>query len=299
VSEAYVDLYRNHALADVSERTVAQRQRILDITRRRVNAGLDTDVELREAAGAVPQARVEARQAQAAVELDTHQLAALTGHGADAYAAIGRPRLDPAAALPLPSGLPADLLGRRPDVLAARDRVDAAAAGQAAARAAFYPDVNLSAFAATSAIGFGNLFKSASGTYGAGPAIHLPVFDAGRLKAEYRGASTEIDDAVDAYNAAVLQAVQQTSDQLSLIRALAAELAEQQQSLDDAEAAHRLAEERYRNGLADYLTVLSAETGVLSARRTHVGLVAAQAIARINLLLAVGGSFDPDAPLPL
>ncbi|MDR3417646.1 MAG: efflux transporter outer membrane subunit [Nevskia sp.] len=299
VAQAYLDLYRNQALADVAQRTLAQRQRILEITSKRVDSGLDTNVELREAQGAVPQAQVELEQAQAAVELDTHQLAALSGHGADVYAAIERPRLDPAATLPLPPALPADLLGRRPDILAARDRVEAATAGQAAAKAAFYPDVNLSVFAATSAVGFGNLFKAASGSYGAGPALHLPVFDAGRLKAEYRGAAAEIDDAVDGYNTTVLHAVQQASDQLSLIRALAAEVAEQQKSLDDAEAAYRLAEERYRNGLTSYLTVLSTETQVLTARREHVELVSAQAIARINLLLAVGGSFDPDAPLPL
>jgi outer membrane protein TolC len=125
------------------------------------------------------------------------------------------------------------------------------------------------------------------------------LFDAGRLKAEYRSAAAEIDGAVDGYNAAVLHAVQQTSDQLSLIRALDAELAEQQESLDDAEAAYRLAEERYRNGLTSYLTVLSTETQVLGARRGQVELISAQAIARINLLLAVGGSFDPNAPLPL
>ena len=299
VAAAYIDLYRNNALADVAQRTQAQRQRILDITRERVRAGLDTNVELREAEGAVPQAQVELTQAQAAVALDTHQLAALSGHGADAYAQIQRPQLDPAAALPLPAALPADLLGRRPDVLAARDRIEAAGAGRAAAKAAFYPDVDLVAFAGSSAIGFTSLFHAASGNYGAGPAIHLPLFDAGRLKAEYRGANAEIDVAVAGYNDTVLQAVRQSADQLSLIEALNGEIAQQQQTLDDAEAAYSLAEQRYRAGLSGYLTVLNAETQVLSARRQHVELVSDQAIARINLLLAVGGSFDPQAPLPL
>lgn len=299
VVQAYVDLYRNYALADVAQRTLAQRQRIFDITRKRVAAGLDTNVELHEAEGSVPQAQVELKQAQAAVELDIHQLAALSGHGADVYAAIERPQLDPAVALPLPSALPADLLGRRPDVLAARDRIEAASAGQAAAKASFYPDINLSAFAATSAIGLGNLFKASSDSYGIGPALHLPVFDAGRLKAQYRGASADIDDAVDSYNATVLHAVQQASDQLSLIRALNTELADQQKSLNAAEVDYRLIEERYHSGVTNYLTVLSRETQVLSARREHIELVSAQAIARINLLLALGGSFDPNAPLPL
>jgi len=295
VAQAYIDLYRNDALADVAQRTEAQRQRILEITRRRVESGLDTNVELREASGAVPEAHVAWLQAQAAAALDTHQLAALSGQGAGVYVEVRRPTLDPAAVLPLPAALPADLLGRRPDVLAARDRIEAARAGQAAAKAAFYPDINLAAFAGTGAIGLANLFQGASGAYGAGPAIHLPLFDAGRLREEYRGAAAEIDDAVAAYNQSVLQAVRETSDQLTLVEALNAQIVQQQKSLDDAEAAYRLAEERYRAGLSSYLTVLTAETAVLSARREHVALLSEQAIARVNLLLAVGGSFDPQA----
>jgi NodT family efflux transporter outer membrane factor (OMF) lipoprotein len=296
VAQVYIDLYRNNALADVAQRSEAQRQRILEITRRRVQAGLDTNVELREASGTVPEAHVEFLQAQAAAELDTHQLAALSGQGANVYAQVRRPKLDPAALLPVPAMLPADLLGHRPDVLAARDRIEAARAGRAAAKAAFYPDINLVAFAGTSAIGLSNLFQGASGSYGGGPAIHLPLFDAGRLRAQYRGAAAEIDDAVAAYNQSVLRAVRETSDQLSLVDALNAQIVEQQRSLDDAEAAYRLAEERYEAGLSSYLTVLNTETEVLSARREHVALLSDQAIARVNLLLAVGGSFDPQAP---
>jgi len=293
LARAYIDLCRNEQLVDVAQRTEAQRERILEITRRRVRSGLDTSVELREASGAVPEAHVELLQALAAAALDTHQLAALSGQGAVVYTQIVRPTLNPAAILPLPEALPADLLGHRPDVLAARDRIEAAHAGQAAAKAAFYPDINMAAFAGTSAVGFDNLFHGSSGAYGAGPAIHLPLFDAGRLRAEYRGAAAEIDDAVSAYNQSVLQAVRETSDQLSLTEALNAQIVLQQRSLDDAEAAYNLAEERYRAGLSSYLTVLNTESAVLSARREHVELVSGGAIARVSLLLAVGGSFDP------
>ena len=295
VMQTYIDLYRDNALVDVAQRTEAQRQRILEITRRRVQSGLETNVELREAAGAVPEARVALVRAQSAVALDTHRLAALSGQGAAAYAQIRRPTLDPAAILPLPEALPADLLGRRPDVLAARDRIEAARAVEAAAKAEFYPDINLAAFAGTSGIRMANLFQATSGSYGAGPAIHLPLFDAGRLKAQYRGAAAEIDDAVAAYNHSVLQAVRDAADQLSLVDALNAQIVQQQRSLDDAEAAYRLAEERYRAGVTNYLTVLATETAVLSARRERVALLSDQVIARINLLLAVGGSFDPQA----
>ncbi|MBV8062975.1 MAG: efflux transporter outer membrane subunit, partial [Nevskia sp.] len=293
VLRAYVELDRQYALADIAERAAKQREEILSITKKRVAAGLDTNVELRQAAGAVPDAEVQLRQARYEQDLAVHRLAALGGEGAGAYAAIRRPAIDHDAALKLPAALPADLLGRRPDVLAARARIDAATAGQAAAKAAFYPDVNLTAFAGTAALGFGKLFQDASGTYGAGPALHLPLFNAGRLKAEYRAAGAEIDAGVASYDGTVLNAVREVSDQLSAIDALREQIARQQQALDDAEAAYKLARERYDAGLASYLTVLNAETQLLNERRQRADLVAGLATARISLQLAVGGSFDP------
>ncbi|MBL6751823.1 MAG: efflux transporter outer membrane subunit [Nevskia sp.] len=299
LAQAYIDLDRNYALADLAQRTEAQRSRILELTRGRLSAGLDTRVELRQAEGSVPQARVELQQAQAAQALAVHQLAALAGRGADAYAGIQRPRLQLDTALPLPAALPADLLGRRPDVLAARLRVEAATAGRQAAKAEFYPDVNLTVLAGYSAIGLHDLFDSSSRTWDVGPAVHLPIFMSARLKAQFRGATAELDEAIAAYNDTVLHAVRQAADQLSLIAALQRELAEQQRSLDAAEDAWRIAQERYGAGLSSYLSVLSAETQVLTARRQRVELVSAQAAARVALLLTVGGSFDPQAPLPL
>src|SRR6266481_3439326 len=112
ITQAYVELYREYALADIAERSEAQRQNIVNITRRRVAAGLDTQLELRQAEGQLPQARVAREQAQAAADLAVHQLAALTGQGADAYALIQRPVLHVEAALPVPTALPINLRAR-------------------------------------------------------------------------------------------------------------------------------------------------------------------------------------------
>jgi NodT family efflux transporter outer membrane factor (OMF) lipoprotein len=299
VLQAYVQLDRNYALGDIAQKSADQRQKILELTRDRVHAGLDTRVELREAEGPVPQAQVELSQAQAAVAQAVHQLAALSGQGAAAYGSIERPHVNELATAALPKSLPADLLGRRPDILAAEARIEAATAGKAAAKAGFYPDINLTALAGSSAIGFTSLFEASSVTYGAGPALHLPLFDAGRLKAEYRGANAQIDDAVAAYNETVLQAVRQVSDQLTLVDAIAGQLADQQKTVDAAAEAYRLAQERYQHGLSNQLPMLNAQTAVLNARRQQVELIAAQATARVALLLALGGSFDANAPLPL
>ncbi|MGH8457132.1 MAG: TolC family protein, partial [Stenotrophobium sp.] len=213
---------------------------------------------------------------------------------ANTYARIKRPRLNLGATLKLPDHLPVDLLARRPDVLAARARVDAASHGEAAAKAAFYPDINLSAFAGLGAIGLNNLFQSGARTYGAGPAIHLPLFESGQLKAGYRAAHADVDAAIAAYNDTVLQAVQQTADQLSLIASSRQQIGQNLQTLAASEDALRIAQARYREGLTGRLAVLAAQTRVLAAQRTQVELVEAQAVARVTLLLALGGSFDPN-----
>jgi len=118
--QAYVDLYRADAFADIAQQAELQRQHILDLTRQRVAAGLDTRLELREAESALPQARVERAQAQTQADLAVHALAMIAGEGTDGYAAIVRPQLNLDAVLPLPAQLPINLLARRPDVLAAR-----------------------------------------------------------------------------------------------------------------------------------------------------------------------------------
>jgi NodT family efflux transporter outer membrane factor (OMF) lipoprotein len=293
ITQAYVELYREDALADIAQRSEAQRQNILNITRRRVAAGLDTRLELKQAEGQLPQARVARAQAQAAADLAVHRLAVLTGAGAEAYAAIERPVFNVDAALPVPTALPINLLARRPDVLAARLNVAAADAQRLSDKAAFYPDVNLQGLAGVAAFGLHNLVQWSAHGYGAGPVISLPLFDGGKLRAQYRGSEAQLDAAVDDYNDTVLHAVQQTADQITQLDALGRERLDQQQTLEANEAAYQLAEERYKAGLASYLSVLNAETQVLTARQTMADILAGQAVARVTLLLAVGGSFDP------
>jgi NodT family efflux transporter outer membrane factor (OMF) lipoprotein len=295
IAQAYVELYRENALADIAERSAAQRENIVAITRRRVAAGVDTQLELRQAEGQLPQAHVARDQARAAADLTVHELAELSGQGADAYASIHRPVLNIDASLPVPTALPINLLARRPDVLAARAELEAADSQRLSDRAAFYPDINLKALAGIGAFGLNNLVQWSARGYGAGPLISLPIFDGGRLRAQYRSSEAQLDGAIAGYNDAVLRAVQQTADQLTRIDALARERVEQQETLEANEAAYKLAEERYRAGLASYLSVLNAETQVLTARQSMVDIIADQAVARVTLLLAIGGSFDARA----
>ena len=131
---------------------------------------------------------------------------------------LATPTLDFDAALPMPAALPVDLLARRPDVRAAQVRIDAATAGRHAAHANFYPNIDLIAYAGLSAIGLDEMPQGDSRMWGAGPALHLPIFDAGRLKAEYRRSGAELDAAVASYNESVLRAIREASDQSLRLR---------------------------------------------------------------------------------
>jgi NodT family efflux transporter outer membrane factor (OMF) lipoprotein len=299
ITQAYIDLHRSYALIDIARRSESQRQNIVKITEHRVAAGLDTRLELRQAEGQLPQARVAREQAEAAAQLAIHQLATLTGQGADSYAGITPPKVYIDAALPVPTSLPINLLARRPDVLAARKGIEAADAQRLSDRAAFYPDVNLRGLAGIGAFGWNNLVSWSARGYGAGPALSLPLFDGGRLKAQYHGSEAALDGAIAAYNDTVLRAIGETADQLTRIDALSRERIDQQQTLEANEAAYQLAEERYRAGLASYLAVLNAETQVILARQTMVSIIDDEADARVRLLLAVGGSFEPKNAAPV
>jgi NodT family efflux transporter outer membrane factor (OMF) lipoprotein len=294
VTQAYVALAKAYVLAEVAQDAVTQRQGIFTLTSTRVGSGLETPAaaKLAEAQGAA--AQVELVRANALKEIAVHQLAALVGRGADGYA-ITRPALK-ATALTLPETLPADLLARRADIAASLARIDAATAGRERARAAFYPDINLMGAAGFAALGLDRLFTGDSAQYGAGPAIHLPLFDAGTLRARYTGASAQLDLAVADYNAAVLRAIRETADALSDLNALKDQSGELRHMRTAAAESYRLAEQRYRSGLSPQLAALNAQDIVLQARRQDAALSTDIIAARVALVMALGGGFDATRP---
>lgn len=296
-AQAYIGLDRAYKLGDVAADNQREREALVSLTNRRLKSGLDSQVEQKEADAQLAQAHLYREQADTARQVAVHEIAALIGHGADVYSNIERPHLKLDAALALPNALPADLLGRRPDVLSARARVEAMAAGRNEAAAAFYPDINLAGFAGTAAIGLSPLFALSSRAYGVGPAISLPIFDAGKLRAQYAVSTAELDQAVADYNGALTVAVQQTADALTQIRSLVRQSAEQRNLLADTGQGYRMAQTRYRTGLANQLTVFNAESAFLQAREQGVSLEADDITQRVTLLLALGGGFDPKNPV--
>ncbi|MBS0473201.1 MAG: efflux transporter outer membrane subunit [Proteobacteria bacterium] len=290
VTRAYIALARAYVLVDVAQDAVKERESVLSLTGGRVRAGLDTTASQKQAEALAAMAREELIRAKAVRELAVHQIAALIGHGADAYD-IARPSLDEAA-LPVPSMLPADLLARRADIAAAQARITAAFQGREIARKAFYPDINLVAFAGWAALGLAPMFSGSALQYGAGPAIHLPLFDAGKIRANYAGATAGLDEAVADYNAAVVGAVKDAADAITQMKSIDAQATEQRTALDAAQASFDLAQKRYRSGLSPLQNVLDNESVLLDARRQYASLSSDRAAAAVALLMAVGGGFD-------
>jgi NodT family efflux transporter outer membrane factor (OMF) lipoprotein len=293
-AQAYINLLLNYQYGDIADATVREREEILKITQGRFDAGLENGSDLAQARALLSIAKADQLRFAAAREMDVHAIAALAGQGAEAYADIKRPTPNLDVALPLPDKLPADLLARRPDILAARARVDAAMEGRKAAHADFYPDINLAALVGFQAIGLSNLLTGDAFTAGIGPALHLPIFDAGKLKAQYANATADLDASVADYNGAVLNAIKQMADAMTQVKSLASQRVQQAAAVDQAERAFKIAEDRYRSGLATQLPMLTAEATLLQARQSLAGVTATAAQQRITLLLTVGGTYEPN-----
>ena len=196
----------------------------------------------------------------------------------------------------MPAVVPADLVGRRADIVAARWRVEAAAGDVRSARAQFYPNVSLTAFVGLSSLGFDRLLRAGSEQYGVGPAIRLPIFDAGRLRAGLAGRTADLDAAVETYNATLVDAIREVADQIGSVRAIERQQREQEAAHASAEAAYEIAVQRYRAGLGTYLTVLTAETNVIAQRRLTTDLRARALDAQVLLVRALGGGYQAPAP---
>lgn len=294
VTRSYFQLARTQEQLTVARRTLAQRQETLALVQDRVNAGLDTQLELRQSEGGLPEARLQIETLQEQLALGRNALGALIGQPDGALTLV--PYALPAIKnIAMPARLPADLLGRRADIAAARWRVEAASQDVANAKTQFYPNVNLVAFAGFSSIGLGRLFEAGSQQWGVGPALRLPIFDAGRLRANLRGKTADLDGAVESYNAAVIDAVRDVADQVASSQSITRQQTEQRAAQDAAEGAYDIAVQRYKAGLGNYLHVLTAESSVLNQRRLAVDLAARALDTQVGLARALGGGYAAPA----
>jgi len=292
IASAYADLAALYAQRDSLGQALDIRQQTYRFVKARYDAGLETIDSVRQAEARIPQTRSDLAATDEAIMLDKHALAALVGQGPDRALTIDRPAVSALQAQGIPADASINLIGRRPDVAAARTRVEAAADRIKEARAAFYPNINIGALIGLQSLGLGSLFNSGSSFASVSPAVTLPLFHGGALQGQYRGRRGQYDEAVALYDGQVIQALRETADTLTSEQQLEERLGQSRSALAAYEDALRVARGRYQEGLTTYLTVLTAQESVVNARLVVAQLETRSFTLDVQLVRALGGGFQ-------
>ncbi|MBF6024270.1 efflux transporter outer membrane subunit [Lysobacter niastensis] len=289
IARAYVQLAQAHAAHDVASSDHERAARLLELGRQRVAAGLDNQLQIHQAESALASAELQIQASEHEIETTQNAIAALLGKGPDRGRDIARPTLLNAASPQVPSVLPSELLGHRPDVVAARWRVESAQHGIKASKAAFYPTLNLAAMVGLAATNVGDLFGGDALLLQGGPALSLPIFDGGRLRNQLARSDAEYDLAVAQYNQTLVGAVREVTDAVQSAHAFDAQIVSATRARDAAQQAWDIAAKRYKAGLGTQLDVLAAQRPLLDLDRQLTVLRAQRLAASIDLDRALGG----------
>jgi NodT family efflux transporter outer membrane factor (OMF) lipoprotein len=300
VVRAYVDFAEQYALLDIATDVFARQKQLADLARRRLAGGIGTQLDLSRAEAPLPEYERQIEARREAIELARNRLAALLGKGPGAGATLVRPTLSLSAPASLPSAVPAELIGHRPDVVAARWAVAAQARGIDVAHAAFYPNIDLVASLGGYAAA-GPLFQflhAANGGWTGGPALSLPIFDGGALRGRLGAATAGYDEAVARYDQSVVEALKEISDAIVTLRSLAKQQRDAERSVDAAQRSYQLSELGFKRGLTDYVNVIVEETRWLDAKQRAAQVHADRLAAYASLMSALGGGLTVPADGP-
>lgn len=280
--------------------TVAAYQRALTITQNKYRAGTVARSDVEQAQTSLSNAQADQRDYQRQRAVFEHAIAMLVGENPSTFS------IAPVAWHPvvptIPAAVPSDLLQRRPDIAAAERRVAAANANVGIQRAAFFPQLSLSANGSLSASSLGDLFTSPLSFWSLGASIAQTVFDFGANAARLKQARAQFDEAAAVYRQTVLSAFQQTEDDLAGVGAYADEARLREQAAISATRAEQIARNQYLAGIIDYSQVIVAQTTAYSARQARIQMVINQQATAVALVQAIGGSWSsavsPTAPPP-
>jgi NodT family efflux transporter outer membrane factor (OMF) lipoprotein len=290
IAAAYADLAGYYQALDVANDAVRVRTASADLSGERARAGIENQASQRQAESRAASARADVVALEEAIATTRNRLAALVGAGPDRGLSIARPQMArPVLGLPGNAGI--DLIGRRPDIVAARLRSEAAAKRIDVARADFYPNISLSALVGLQSLGLSNLFKSGSEYGNGGAAISLPIFEGGRLQGRYRGSRADYDVAVATYDRTLIGALRDVADIVAGRAATERQLVGRREALTAAAEASKLAGLRYRAGLSNQIVQLTAEDSMVALSRAVADLEARQLSLDIALIRALGGGY--------
>jgi NodT family efflux transporter outer membrane factor (OMF) lipoprotein len=295
VASAYADLIRLTADRGAAMEAVRVRGDSLTLVSDRLKNGLENQGQLAQSSAERNISQGDVAALDARIEQARHTLAALVGMGPDR----GLDITVSGSTLPTPFGLPsnlaADLIGRRPDVAAARLRASAAADKIKMAHADFYPNFSLTGSVLDLALTPDQLINHGITIAQFGPAVSLPIFQGGRLQGAYRNAAGQYEEAVANYNKTVVQALRDVADAVSQQKSIAVQLDYARKASADSEKAYNLATLRYKGGLSPYLVVLTAESTLVTQRQVAADLQAQTLTANVALVRALGGGFIDDS----
>ncbi|BFL69537.1 multidrug efflux RND transporter outer membrane channel subunit AdeK [Moraxella osloensis] len=297
IAQSYVAYSYNLAQLQLAKQTLATRQDSLRINQLRFKAGLDSQLTSVQAQAAVEAAKVSIAQAQTNLLTNQNALRYLVGAPVDNS-------LLPAAGISsitnnriFGTGLPSDLLLYRPDLRQAEYNLKAAGANINAARAAFYPTISLSGNVGAASSSLGDLFKTGAFSWGFGPSVSLPIFDAGLRKANYQVSEIEQQQALNTYEKAIQTAFKEVNDVFANRATLNQQLTAYNQSLAANQKYYQIVQARFKAGLDNYLGVLDAQRSIYSSQQSILNTKQSQLLSQIQLYQVLGGGVSRDVPL--
>lgn len=294
LSETYFELARLKAEREATDQVSKGSDRRLLLEDLRVKRGMDTAAVLQSYQSTDADIKTRLLELDAQIAAKKTALAVLLGGTPERAERIADPKLPTAGYLTLPENVPAELLGRRPDIVAARLRVESAAKTIKVAKAAYYPNINLSAYFGAQSLGLGDFSKSGSDIGGIGPAISLPIFAGHALSANLKGAEADYEAARARYQQTLNQALQDVADASMRVKTLTAQSLEAEKSLIAHEKTYHQAKDRYQHGLATLIEVLNDDAAYLQAKVNAEAVQSQRLQAELQLIRALGGGFRFD-----
>jgi multidrug efflux system outer membrane protein len=293
VATAYLRLRQLDLELETTRRNVASRRGSLQLARDRFEAGLASALDVRQAEAELASTAAQVPDLERQVVQTENQLSTLLGRNPGAIQR-GRPLAGQLAVPDVPAGLPSTLLERRPDIRQAEAALVAANARIGVARAAFFPQISLTGFFGVESAALSDLFTGPSRIWQFGPTVTMPIFNAGRNRANLAEAESRQREVLIRYEQAIQQAFREVEDALVAHRKAREALAEQGAAVRASREALSIAESRYTSGLTSYLDVLNAQRTLLAAEVAESRTLLSQLVAVVQLYRALGGGWaDP------
>ena len=296
IAQSYANLSYSLAQLKLAEATVESREKSLFIADKRFEAGIDPKLPSLQASASLENARLAVLQAQSSILRSRNALQFLVG-GPIPTNLIPAPAVSNITSQQIFSaGLPSELLRYRPDVLEAEYSLKAAGANIEVARASYFPSISLASSVGVSSGSLDDLFKSGSVGWSFGPSISVPIFDAGRLDANYDVAKIEREQTLANYERSIQTAFREVSDVLATRATLGDQLAAQYRLQDNFEQTYQIADARFKAGIANYLDVLDAQRSLFSTQQGILDLELQKIISQVELYQVLGGGANLDVP---